>query len=328
MPRMTTTRTVDGRYRLEREIGRGGSGPVWLGTDELLGREVALKRLGAAPGAEDVEGLRAEREARMTARVQHPRVVTVFDLVETQDDHWLVMEHVSGGTLSQRIRERGGLSADEAAPLLADIAEALAAAHEVGVVHRDIKPSNILIDADGAAKLSDFGIAKGVTDASLTRTGLVTGSPAYLSPEVAAGGSAVAASDVWAFGATLFHVLAGVPPYEVTDSLMGALYKIVNEEPPRLDDAGWLAPLLRSTMSRDAEARPTMAQVAEFLRAGAAHAVAPAAPATTPAGPARSAVPHPADLPTMAAAPAPGQHRRERRLVPWPTRWRSEPATT
>ena len=132
-------------------------------------------------------------------------------------------------------------------------------------MHRDVKPSNILVDRNGRVKLTDFGIARISTDPSLTQTGMVTGSPAYLAPEVATGGRGDEAADVWSLGATAFHLLAGRPPYEIGDHVLGALYRIVNEEPPRLDDAGWMAPLLEGTMVRDPSRRWTMVQVRDFL---------------------------------------------------------------
>ena len=167
--------------------------------------------------------------------------------------------------------------------------DALAAAHAAGIVHRDIKPSNILVSPDGQVKLSDFGIARALADASLTQTGLVTGSPAYLAPEVASGQQATAASDIWSLGATLFHALAGRPPYDVGDNVLGALYRIVHEEPPRLTNAGWLAPLLDSTMALDPADRWSSVEVRDFLAAGP-HAPVPrrrtARPRVSPAPPA------------------------------------------
>jgi serine/threonine protein kinase len=240
-------------------------GAVWLARDTVLGRDVALKRIGLMPGAATPDLRRAEREARLAARVNHPHVVAVFDLVEEDDETWLVMEYVEGVTLSTFVKRDGALTPDEAAPLLRQAADALAAAHEVGVVHRDVKPSNMLVNRDGAVKLTDFGIARAEADASLTQTGLVTGSPAYLAPEVASGSTATEASDVWSWGATLFHLLAGHPPYDVTDNLMGALYRIVHEEPPRLDEAGWLAPVLENTMARDPADRWSMSRVRDEL---------------------------------------------------------------
>ena len=259
---------IAGRYSLDREIGRGGMGAVWLGRDEVLGRQVAVKRVGMAPGGSSPDLLRAEREARLAARLNHPHVVAVFDLVDEDDAQWLVMEYVEGSTLAELVREQGALPPDRAARIIVQAAEALAAAHEAGIVHRDVKPSNILVTPDGQVKLSDFGIARAEADASLTQTGLVTGSPAYISPEVASGRQATDLSDVWSLGATLFHALAGAPPYDIGDNVIGGLYRIVHEEPPRLDNAGWLAPVLESSMTVDPGGRWSMRQVVEFLHAG------------------------------------------------------------
>lgn len=259
---------IAGRYSLDRELGRGGMGAVWLGRDEVLGREVAVKRLGLAPGADSPDLERAEREARLAARLSHPHVVAVYDLVDEAEQQYLVMEYVEGTNLSGLLRARGPLLPDAAAALLGQAADALAAAHEAGIVHRDVKPSNMLVGEDGQLKLSDFGIARADADASLTQTGLVTGSPAYLAPEVASGGTATDASDVWSLGASLFHALTGHPPYEVTDNVLGALFRIVHEEPPRVPDPGWLGPVLEATMHRDPAARWSMAQVRDFLLEG------------------------------------------------------------
>ena len=259
---------IAGRYTLEREVGRGGMGSVWLGLDEVLGRQVALKRVGMAPGVGTPDLERAEREARLAARLNHPHVVAVYDLVTEGDEQWLVMEYIEGSTLAELVRRDGALSPDRAGVVLGQAADALAAAHAAGIVHRDVKPSNILVAPDGQVKLSDFGIARAEADASLTQTGLVTGSPAYLSPEVASGQQATDASDVWSLGATLFHALAGHPPYEVGDNLLGALFRIVHEEPPRLPGAGWLAPVLIATMCREPADRWSMARVRDALTAG------------------------------------------------------------
>jgi serine/threonine protein kinase len=257
-------------------------GAVWLARDEVLGRDVAIKRIGMVPGGGSPDLERAEREGRLAARLNHPHVVAVFDLVHEGDERWLVMEYVPGVTLGELVRRDGALTPDQAAPLLRQAAEGLAAAHSAGIVHRDVKPSNILVTSDGQVKLSDFGIARAEADASLTQTGLVTGSPAYLAPEVASGSSATDASDVWSLGATLFHALAGHPPYEVGDNLMGALYRIVNEDPPRLANAGWLAPLLESTMTRAPADRWSMAQVRDFLARGRSAGVRPVPVAAPP----------------------------------------------
>ncbi|NRQ49989.1 serine/threonine-protein kinase [Aeromicrobium stalagmiti] len=249
------------RYELIREIGRGGMGTVWLGHDTVLDRRVAIKQLGMAPGGGTPDLARAEREAHLAARVNHQNVVAVFDLVDHDGQQWLVMEHVGGASLAGLIAEDGALSPDDVGPLLHQVAGALAAAHDHGIVHRDVKPSNILLTPDGTAKLSDFGIARAHADASLTQTGILTGSPAYLSPEVATGRPATAASDVWSLGATIFHALTGMPPYEVGDNVLGAMYRIVHEQPPTLDASSSLEPLVTAMMQHDASARPTMAAV-------------------------------------------------------------------
>ena len=263
---------IAGRYTLEAEIGRGGMGAVWRGRDEVLGRTVALKKIGVAPGGITPDALRAEREAKLAAKLNHTNVVAVFDLVEEvtdgQSQQWLVMEYVEGTNLSELVRDNGRLSPDQAAPILAQTASALSAAHGAGIVHRDVKPSNILVAPDGQVKLSDFGIARTAADPALTQTGLVTGSPAYLSPEVASGQPATPASDVWSWGATLFHALEGRPPYDIGDSLLGALYRIVHEEPPRPEAAGWLTPVLEATMTRDPAQRWSIDAAQQFLEAG------------------------------------------------------------
>jgi serine/threonine protein kinase len=259
-------------------------GAVWLARDTVLGRDVALKRIGLIPGATTPDLQRAEREARLAARLNHPHVVAIYDLVADEGENWLVMEYVEGITLAALIRNDGALQPDEAAGLVRQAADALTAAHAAGIVHRDVKPSNMLVTRDGDVKLTDFGIARAEADASLTRTGLVTGSPAYLAPEVASGSSATEASDVWSLGATLFHALAGRPPYDVDENVMGALYRIVHEEPPRLPDAGWLAPVLAHTMARDPADRWTMTEVRDHLARGDETPVHPTPVVPAPVG--------------------------------------------
>ena len=257
---------IAGRYRLEKEIGRGGAGVVHLAHDELLDRRVAVKRIGLLPGTTDDDVSRAQREARLAAGISHQHVVSIFDLVKDEDCYWLVMEHVEGRTLAELVTDDGPLPVRRAAAILAQAADALVQAGTAGVVHRDVKPSNIFVGADDRAKLGDFGIARAASDTVLTQTGLITGSPAYLAPEVATGEPATAASDVWSLGGTLFHALAGRPPYDVGDNVLGGLYKIVHEDPPRLPDDHPVAGLLAAMLVKEPAQRWPVAKVRDDLR--------------------------------------------------------------
>ncbi len=307
---------IAGRYALEREVGRGGMGAVWLARDTKLDRPVAVKRIGGLRGEVDDNTLaRILREARLAAALHHPHVVPVFDLVDDGGQHWLVMEYVDGLTLNALVRDRGALSPDQVAGLVRQLADALDAAHRAGIVHRDVKPSNVLVTRDGQVKLTDFGIARGLGDTTLTTTGLLVGSPAYLAPEVVSGQPATPASDVWSLGATVYFALVGKPAYDTQTNLVGTLYKIVHEDPPRPDEAGWLAPLLAGTMTVDPQRRWSMGEVLGFLRQGPTAAV-PAA-GTEPTArlapveqspPTRAVAPPPTPAPTP--APAPDRGRR------------------
>jgi serine/threonine protein kinase len=269
---------IAGRYTLEREIGRGGAGSVHLAHDELLDRSVAIKRIGLLPGTTGQDIARAEREARLAAGINHPHVVSIFDLVKDDDCYWLVMELVRGRTLTQVVAEDGPLPPTRAAGIVAQAADALVQAGRAGIVHRDVKPGNIMVGDDNHAKLGDFGIARSGTDAALTQTGFITGSPAYLAPEVASGSPATAASDVWSLGGTLWFALTGRPPYDVGDNVMGGLYRIVHDDPPRLPDDHPLAGLLSVMLVKDPEGRWPVERVRDELRRAARGGSGPDAP--------------------------------------------------
>ena len=257
---------IAGRYTLEREIGRGGAGSVHLAHDDLLDRSVAIKRIGLLPGTTGQDIARAQREARLAAGINHPHVVSIFDLVKDEDCYWLVMELVRGRSLTEVVTEEGPLPATRAAGIVAQAADALVQAGKAGIVHRDVKPGNIMVNEENHAKLGDFGIARAGTDAALTQTGYVTGSPAYLAPEVASGSPATPASDVWSLGGTLFYAVTGRPPYEVGDNVMGGLYRIVHDEPPRLPDDHPLAGLLGVMLVKDPAQRWPVERVRDDLR--------------------------------------------------------------
>jgi eukaryotic-like serine/threonine-protein kinase len=257
------------RYRLRHVVGSGGMGVVWEGWDERLERRVALKQLHRQPGASTAEAelanRRAMREARLTARLNHPHAVPVFDVVEQEGQLWLIMQFIPSITLAEVLKGGGPLQPDEAAQVGAEVASALAAAHAVGIVHRDVKPGNILIAEDGTALISDFGIAHALGDATLTTQGLVHGTPAYLAPEVARGGEANFASDVFSLGATLYSAMEGNPPFGTDENSMALLHRVASGQFAPPQRCGVVTPMILEMLSSDPEARPSMTTVAGNL---------------------------------------------------------------
>ena len=263
---MESQRIAD-RYLVLRAIGRGGMGVVWLCRDEVLGREVAVKQIGGLPGEPEVETARAMREARSAAALNHPNVVSVYDVVDHDGRPWLVMEYVDGPTLAEILADEGRLPPLRVADIGARIAGALARAHERGIVHRDVKPGNVLLDRSGRPKISDFGIARGHGDDQLTQTGFFTGTPGYLSPELARGGDPDPKTDVWALGATLYAAVEGQAPYEPRSNPLALLRDIASEPPRPMQHAGGLAPAIAAMMDQDPARRWDMATAAERLGA-------------------------------------------------------------
>lgn len=221
------------RYELGQVLGSGGMATVVAGHDRLLDRPVAIKLLGRhqQPDAR----ARLLREARAAARLHHPNVVAVYDTGEHDGQPFIVMELVRGGTLADLLRQRGRLDVEEAVGIALGVLDALAVAHAAGIVHRDVKPGNVLLPDDGGVKLSDFGIAKALEDATsgLTATGTVLGTPSYLAPELISGGSAGPAADVYSVGCVLFELLAGQPPY-TGESSVSVAYAHVHQPVPEV----------------------------------------------------------------------------------------------
>ena len=244
---------IAGRFRLERILGHGGVSEVWLAHDLELERRVAVKLLSSARTAS-----RFEREARSVASLSHPNIVGVFDFGEHEGRPYLVLEYVPGGTLDERLSKP--LSDEDVAEIARDIAAGLAHAHERGIVHRDLKPSNVLFDGEGRAKIADFGVARVLSDATLTTTGAVVGTAQYMAPEQATGGEVGPESDVYAFGVILFQLLTGRPPFESEHPVADMLTKSWQDAPAvesfRPDAPPFLAALAASALALDRHARP------------------------------------------------------------------------
>ncbi len=220
------------RYQLEREIARGGMAEVYLARDELLDRPVAVKVLSAEYARDPSFVERFRREAQSAASLNHPDIVAIYDWGQEQGTYFIVMEYVAGHTLRDLLRLEGSLSPQRSANIAAEIASALDYAHRAGVVHRDVKPGNVLINSDGVAKVTDFGIARADTSEALTQTGSVMGTATYFSPEQAQGYSVDGRSDVYSLGIVLYEMLCGAPPFR-GDSPVAVAYQHVREEPPR-----------------------------------------------------------------------------------------------
>ncbi|MDX8032396.1 serine/threonine-protein kinase [Lentzea sp. BCCO 10_0856] len=255
------TTTIGGRYTLLERIGSGAMGVVWRARDEVLAREVAAKQLltGDHP--------RAMREARNAARLHHPHAIAVFDVISDDEVPWIVMEYLPSLSLSALITERGPLKPAQAASIGAKVASALAAAHTAGMAHRDIKPGNVLIGHDGTVKITDFGISKATGDGTMTDTGMISGTPAYLAPEVARGEQPDFASDVFSLGATLYTAIEGESVFGPSDNSFGLIYRAASGQLRDPKNAGELTPLLTRLLAIDPKDRPTAQEAADELAA-------------------------------------------------------------
>ncbi|MET9646563.1 serine/threonine-protein kinase [Streptomyces syringium] len=259
---------IAGRYRLLERVGRGGMGTVWRAEDELLDRQVALKQLHVSPYLEEDELAtlyeRTRREARSAARINHPNVVVVHDVVEHDGLPCIVMEYVPSTTLGDVLRQ-GTVSPDEAARIGRGMIAALRAAHAAGVLHRDVKPGNVLLGEDGRIVLTDFGIAQSTGTSTLTKTGEMVGSIDYIAPERVKGAKPGPASDLWALGATLYQALEGRPPFR-KDTAVETAYAIAMDplEPPLR--AGPLTRLIETLLAKEPDLRPPAELAEQILR--------------------------------------------------------------
>ncbi|MFI1153887.1 protein kinase [Streptomyces sp. NPDC020817] len=313
---------IGGRYRLLELIGQGGMGRVWRGRDETLGREVAVKEVLLPQGVSDADRdqlvQRVLREARASARLNHPGIITVHDVVAHGGAPVIVMEYVTGVSLGTALTRNGPLQVPQAAGMALAMLKALRRAHEAGIVHRDLKPDNVLL-MDDRVIITDFGIAH-MADATtaLTRTGTVMGTPAFMAPEQLLGRPPSPANDLWALGATLYTAVEGEAPFS-GETFSALCIAVATQDPRPAVRAGALAPLLAALLTKEPAQRATaelaqaeLERLAQGSRSGPADGPvdAPAAPPastptmTAPAAGAPAFVPAPAPVPVPVPAPA------------------------
>ncbi|SFG87202.1 Serine/threonine protein kinase [Amycolatopsis regifaucium] len=243
-------------------------GTVWSAYDEFLHRPVAVKEVRLPPGvpASQADELRERtlREARAIAVLSHPNVIILHDVARENDEPFVVMELLPSRSLAHILRDHGPLTVEQAAAVGIAVASALEAAHAAGITHRDVKPGNVLVAGDGRIKLTDFGIARNVSEATMTRTGMMLGSPAYIAPEVASGGAVVPAADLWGLGATLFAAVEGSPPYDADGDPLETVGKVVNGKVPK-PGPGPLSDVIGALMKKEPSKRITLREVRRRL---------------------------------------------------------------
>ena len=296
---------IAGRYELEELVGHGGMSSVYKARDALLERNVALKILHDQYSADEEFVERFKREARSVAQLQHPNIVTVIDRGEEEGKQYIVFEYVDGENLKELVVRKGRLEIPEALEIALEIARGLAFAHEHGLVHRDVKPQNVLLNGDGRAKVTDFGIARSLDVDGMTQTGTVLGTSNYIAPEQASGQRVDAQTDVYALGVVLYEMLVGDVPFP-GESFVAVAMKHVNEPPPNLLDVRKDVPLrLAAAVDRALEKDPgqrfpTMDAFAAELEACLAELERGEAGAATMVIPARQ------------------RHRQHKRVSRWP----------
>ncbi|WP_312869183.1 serine/threonine-protein kinase [Amycolatopsis pithecellobii] len=262
------SRVVAGRYRLRSVLGSGSMGTVWSAYDEFLQRPVAVKEIRLPPGvsAGQADELRERtlREARAIAVLSHPNVIILHDVAREDGEPFVVMELLPSHSLAELLREHGPLTVEQAAAVADAVAAALEAAHAAGITHRDVKPGNVLVADDGRIKLTDFGIARNVSEATMTRTGIALGSPAYIAPEVASGKAVTPSADLWGLGATLFNAIEGHPPYDADGDPLETIGKVVKGEVPR-PSPGPLSHIITGLMAKEPRDRISLREARQQL---------------------------------------------------------------
>ncbi|MFF0491228.1 serine/threonine-protein kinase [Nocardia sp. NPDC003482] len=264
---------VAGRYRLQSKLGGGGMGAVWLAHDRLLNRDVAIKQVLTTAGLTEQEATevrnRIIHEGRVAAKLSHEHAIAVYDVVLEAGEPWLVMEYLPSRSVAKAMALVEALPPIEVAQIGAQVADALAAAHAAGIVHRDIKPGNILVADRGAevgkVKLSDFGISSGAGDTGDEPEDVITGTPAYLPPEVARGMRPTAASDVFSLGATLYTAVEGQPPYGFHEDNNVTVERAAMAQIIPPSRSGPLTEVLLHMMEPAPQRRPSMAQARDEI---------------------------------------------------------------
>ncbi|MEO3854029.1 serine/threonine-protein kinase [Acrocarpospora sp. B8E8] len=305
-------RLLADRFRLVSRLGAGGMGVVWRATDELLGREVAVKEVRGLTTDASVQD-RMMREARAAARLRHPGVITVYDVVREDDELFIVMELVEAPSLRELVERDGPLPPEQVAAIGIGVLEALGEAHRIGVIHRDVKPGNVLVLPRDRTKLGDFGIARLAGDPTLTEHDSVLGTPAYIAPEQLRGAPGTPATDLWALGATLYYAVQGASPFD-RDTAAAAIAAVLTDAVPAPDRAGpLLGDLLIALLARSPAERPSAEAVHAALERAAVSKVSPNRPATAE-GPVVDTAETDTSVIVVPASSQPRRHRLPRRV--------------
>jgi hypothetical protein len=282
---VSPTRVIGGRYVVLAELGRGGMGVVWRAEDRVMGRQVAVKELHlpAGLGADERRLFRERllREARTAGRLNHPGIVTVYDVVTDGGVDHIVMELIEARTLADVVAESGPLDERAAVTVARQLLDALDAAHDRAVVHRDVKPANVMLGSRGRVTLTDFGIAQAADDPRLTTTGSLVGSPGYLAPERLEGQPATPASDLWSLGATLYFAVQGTSPFS-RDTTAATIWAVLHGDLPTTRTRGPLGAVIGGLLQRDPRARLGGPQASALLSGAPDPAPAASDPITQP----------------------------------------------